>query len=177
MLKKAFYLVLVFAILFASVPSLAVTTKPSNITVKLNNKTITLDGSPKEVNGRILVPVAPLAKELGATIEWIGNTESVIITLQTNNISKTIYLKVGQTFALVNGMELKLDCKPVIFNNRTYIPLRFILETFGANVKWDGKTKTVSITYSVPIQEKPPMLPAPWELHESTTATAITVND
>lgn len=39
------------------------------------------------------------------------------------------------------------DQKPVIVEetNRTLIPLRFVLEAAGANVKWDGENRTVTV--------------------------------
>jgi len=151
-----------------NIPSVAAT----SIAVKINNKILTFDAKPRTVNGRTLVPVAILAKELGATVEWIADTKSVIITLQTKENIKTIYLKVGKASALVNGMEVELDCKPVIFEGRTFVPLRFISENFGATVIWNGKTKIVSITYTVPVQEKPPILIPPWEI---TTSPSITI--
>lgn len=36
--------------------------------------------------------------------------------------------------------------EPFEYNGRTYVPLRFVTETMGKHVKWDGETGTVSIT-------------------------------
>ena len=171
MLKKIFCMMIVIAISIMSIPSLASTT--ANIKINLNGNPITFNSKPRLVNGRILVPVATIAKELGATVEWIAETESVIITQPNKN--KTIYLKIGQASAIVNGMEIGLDCKPVIIEGRTFVPLRFISENFGAKVNWNSKTKTVSITYKIPVSEEPPILLPPWELQ--TTGSAITVID
>ena len=165
---------LVFIILIINIPSLAATTKPTNtqIAINLNGNTLIFETKPRNVNERILVPVAALAKELGGQAEWISETKSVIITQQTKEKARKIYMKVGQASALVNGMEILLDCKPVIYEGRTFVPLRFISENFGAKVVWNSKTKTVSITYEIPVQEKPPILIPPWEI---TTSSAITI--
>ncbi|OCT12960.1 hypothetical protein A8709_21805 [Paenibacillus pectinilyticus] len=37
------------------------------------------------------------------------------------------------------------DAKGFIYNGNTYVPLRFITETLGKEVKWDGTTETISI--------------------------------
>ncbi len=37
------------------------------------------------------------------------------------------------------------DSKPFIFNGRTYVPLRYIAESMGKQVKWDGDTTTIYI--------------------------------
>ena len=39
-----------------------------------------------------------------------------------------------------------MDTVPVLKNNRTMIPVRYISEYFGAQVEWNAITRTVSIT-------------------------------
>jgi len=174
--KRAISIILAVLILtIANIQTLAAT-KPPNITIQLNDNTLTLDEKPITVNGRILVPVASLAKELGATVEWVDDTKSVIITLPTKDKITTIYFKIGQASALVDGMEVNLDAAAIIYKNRTFIPLRFVAENFGATVKWNGNTKIVSIIYTVPVELKPPILPPSWDLPKSqTTGSAIII--
>lgn len=47
----------------------------------------------------------------------------------------------------VDGRTLMFreDQPPVILNDRTYVPLRRVLENMGATVKWDDATKTVQV--------------------------------
>lgn len=46
----------------------------------------------------------------------------------------------------VNGENVKFDTKPFIDeNNRTLIPVRFVTEKLGAQVGWDGDTRTVTV--------------------------------
>ena len=59
-------------------------------------------------------------------------------------------LFVGSPRALAMGKESLVDPEnpsvtPVISDGRTLVPLRFIAESFGAEVAWDGASKTVSI--------------------------------
>jgi hypothetical protein len=44
---------------------------------------------------------------------------------------------------IVNGVQTKAEAK--IINNSTYVPLRAAAEMLGAEVKWDGKTNTVTV--------------------------------
>jgi hypothetical protein len=162
MIKRFTCIVLVIAVALISVPSLAVTTS-DNITISLNGNPLALAAKSKMVNGRILVPAALLAKELGATAEWISATKSIYISLSTRDKNKTISLKVGHAGALVDGIEVSLDTPAIIYENRVYAPLRFISENFGAKVKWNGRTRTVNITYTIPQEEAPELIP-PWEL-------------
>ncbi|MDD4530301.1 MAG: copper amine oxidase N-terminal domain-containing protein, partial [Candidatus Gracilibacteria bacterium] len=45
-----------------------------------------------------------------------------------------------------NGEEIKLDVPPQIINGRTLVPIRFVGEAFGADVKWDGDNRILTIT-------------------------------
>lgn len=59
--------------------------------------------------------------------------------------SKNMTLQIGNGSATVDGVSTELDSAPVIINDRTMVPLRFISENFGFNVDWDGNTQTVTI--------------------------------
>jgi hypothetical protein len=41
----------------------------------------------------------------------------------------------------INNNPLKMEVYPQIIQNRTYLPIRYILEPIGANVAWDGDEK------------------------------------
>ena len=47
-----------------------------------------------------------------------------------------------------NGVVTKrlMDVTPVLRNNRTMLPLRYVAEAIGADVKWDAKTRTATFT-------------------------------
>ena len=45
-----------------------------------------------------------------------------------------------------NSAYIYLDSKPIIKNDRIFVPLRLISEAFGNKVKWDNKNRTVLIT-------------------------------
>lgn len=38
-----------------------------------------------------------------------------------------------------------MDVPPRLVNDKTMIPVRFLSEAFGFNVKWDETSKTISI--------------------------------
>ena len=45
---------------------------------------------------------------------------------------------------VIDGEELNLDVAPQIIDGRVMVPIRGVLENFGALVKWDDETQTVS---------------------------------
>lgn len=49
----------------------------------------------------------------------------------------------AQPKVIVDGNSVNFDVPPVIDTGRTLVPLRAIFEALGANVEWDGTTKTV----------------------------------
>ena len=53
-----------------------------------------------------------------------------------------VKLKIGSHVGSVGEVEKQLDAAPVIRNNRTMLPARFVAEAFGAAVSWDGATST-----------------------------------
>jgi len=69
---------------------------------------------------------------LGATVNWDESTQ----TITASRASTTISMRMGSAVAYKNGQEIPLDQEPVISNNTTFVPLRFIAESFGAKVQW-----------------------------------------
>jgi len=57
----------------------------------------------------------------------------------------TIKIFIGKTDAYVNGVKTTLDQPPVIINNRTMVPVRFVSENLKANVNWDPKLREVTV--------------------------------
>ncbi len=94
------------------------------------------------------MPFRFIGEGLGAIVNFktdskIGRVVTVSYVLGTTLI--TLYI--GEKFADVNGKKVELDVPPQIVKGRTVVPLRFVTEALGCDVKWDGKTKTITITY------------------------------
>lgn len=60
--------------------------------------------------------------------------------------SKIITMQIGKNTATVDGTEKELDSPPVLIDNRTLVPIRFISENFGFNVDWSEENKMITIT-------------------------------
>lgn len=68
-------------------------------------------------------------------------------------LAKPLVLKLGNAKALVEDVVVPIDkdnsaVVPFLQNDRTLVPMRFLAETFGAKVKWDNDTRTVTLTKS-----------------------------
>ena len=74
-----------------------------------------------------------------------GNETKKIINVKY--IKTTIMkLQIGNKVALVNTSTETLDAPPVIIKNRTFVPLRFISEAFGAKLTWDPVFQLIDIS-------------------------------
>jgi hypothetical protein len=117
-------------------------------TAILGGNTLELEAAPfiEKVGdkGFTLVPLRFISEAFGATVDW--NEALKVISISYN--SHSIQIQVGSTVAIVDGSIKTLDVAPKIVNGRTFVPIRFISETFGAKVDWDGTTKTITITYT-----------------------------
>lgn len=61
--------------------------------------------------------------------------------------TKSILVTFRNIRIIFNGEEKKPSQEPFIFNGSTFVPLRFVSESLGFDVNWDGPTNTVSINY------------------------------
>ncbi len=108
----------------------------------VNGETKTMDVAPIIRNDRTMLPVRYVGEALGAEIVWDGATSTA--TLKTADTE--IKITVGASEAVVNGKAVTLDSPAFIEQSRTYMPVRFVAETLGATVAWDGATSTATIT-------------------------------
>lgn len=123
----------------------------ANVNVQLNGKIVDFTdeaGNKVEaqtINSRTMVPMRKIFELLGASIEWNAGTKTVtatkdgtVIKLQINNENAEV-IKSGKS------EKIKLDSKPIILNNRTMVPLRFISESLDKQVGWDSLNQTAVI--------------------------------
>ncbi len=55
-------------------------------------------------------------------------------------------LRISDVNAFRNEQPVVLDTAPEIYENRTFLPARFIAESFGLGVEWNGQKRQVTIT-------------------------------
>ena len=101
---------------------------------------------------RTLVPVRGVFEAMDATVKWNAEKAKVTITSKDNLnrvelIINNPTMKVVEYTSLLTSKvtEVELETAPVIYNNRTMLPLRQICEAMYADVNWDSKTDTADI--------------------------------
>lgn len=115
--------------------------KADNAIAVIVNGTV-LSQSGVMLNGNTLVPMRAIFEALGAEVKYEAATK----TIRANRDKTDIVLTIGSNSAFVNTERKTLAAPPVSINGSTMVPLRFIGEALGADVKWDGATKTVNVT-------------------------------
>lgn len=82
--------------------------------------------------------------ENGAGILKISYSKPVsyrrIVTVSTDTTN--IRLTLGDTAAFVNEETKTLDTPPFLRDDRTFVPVRFLAESLGAEVFWEDETRT-----------------------------------
>ncbi len=101
---------------------------------------------PLSINNSTMLPLRELLIKLGVPNDdehIIYNHDEKSVTVWDGQTK--IYLLIGQKEAFVNGESVSLNAAPILYRNSTYIPLRFVAETMGKKVVWDGRTRAALI--------------------------------
>ncbi|MGG4394208.1 stalk domain-containing protein [Paenibacillus thiaminolyticus] len=110
-------------------------------TAQLNGEKKQLDVAPLILNNVTYVPVRTIIDAFGGDTDWDAKTKRVT-ALRGNSM---IDMTVGEKSFTQNGKRTKSDVAPIVRQSRTLVPLRLVSEQLGLSVKWDKKTKSITI--------------------------------
>lgn len=135
-----------------------------NINIYINNN---LQSIPEDMGrayldkntNRVMVPIRYISENLGAQINFYQRKETNTSGILIGAINVLVELDINSTKAKLNlGGEdsvVNLDSPAILYDGRTYVPIRFISETLGLNVDWkddsvyiSGKFKTKGKRYN-----------------------------
>ena len=129
---------IITAAVFSAIPVLADT-----------SVNVVVNGTPAEQQGvilesRTMVPVRGVTEQLGFVVDWDADTKTATFTKDDTTIKMTA----GEASFYVNDNTITPDVPQAIINDRFMLPLRAMCESVGAEVDWDGDTKTAYINTS-----------------------------
>ncbi|MGW8825082.1 N-acetylmuramoyl-L-alanine amidase [Paenibacillus lautus] len=116
-----------------------------------SSATIFLDGEPLNLSsgvqvanmkGNVMIPIRVVSENLGFKVGW----EKASQTVTVENSEKTVRMVVGSQQAELNGAQVDLNLAPVLNGPTTLVPLRFVSEQMGLDVKWDNQSKAVYLS-------------------------------
>ncbi|NCC17043.1 MAG: MBL fold metallo-hydrolase [Clostridia bacterium] len=95
-----------------------------------------------DAQGRMQVPLRAAMDAYGCKTTWSEAEKTVTLTKG----DATVKVPIGKTYILINGAQKTTDTAALVKDGRTYLPIRPVLEAFGATVRWDEKKNAVMIT-------------------------------
>ena len=107
-----------------------------------NVKNLTL-AKLNEETGKLEIVGGSYDAKANAVVGYVAEEGSYFV-VEKESLT-TISMQIGNNGVVLNNENKILDAAPLISQNRTMVPLRFIAEAFGANVSWAQDTKTVTI--------------------------------
>lgn len=100
-------------------------------------------GYPFVDSGRTLVPLRATMEAVGADVSWDSETATATVSMGQVTLKCTAWEKKIYR----NGVKIDNDAAACIVAGRTYLPIRAVLEAFGAHVGWNGQDVTVETDY------------------------------
>lgn len=133
-MKKLFNVLFITMMLsFTAIPTYAA----NNIQINVDGVAVLSDVKPEIGNNRTMVPLRVVSESLGAEVQWLNS--EIILTKDNMQVK----LKPNSNTVIKNGQTVLLDVKPYTKNGRTFVPIRFIAETFDCHVNYKNSTVMV----------------------------------
>ncbi|WP_310550765.1 stalk domain-containing protein [Paenibacillus glufosinatiresistens] len=107
----------------------------------VNGTAKTIDSAPMVQDGTTYVPIRYVLDAFGGSAAWDPASRHIMVLRG----SKALDLTVGQKEYVLNGQRQSAEVSPLLIGGRTLVPLRLVSEQLGLTVKWEQKTKTVTI--------------------------------
>lgn len=136
-MRKKLIVILTLSLLLCGV-SLAMGAAPA---VFINGNALVSENPVVLENDRTLVPLRVIFETVNQQVYWNADDRSIT--------SGNIWLQIDNKVATINGENVDLDVPAKIINDVSYVPLRFIGESLGMDVIWDG------VQFRVDINDKP----------------------
>ncbi len=147
--KFLFLTALMFSSIFVSVHGFS---KATVVSMCVDEHVMYVNGTQQEIDrgrgtkpviisGRTLIPIRAVVEAYGGSVLWNGESREVSLIIDDT----TVVLGIDRTVAYVNNVPKTLDVAPVVINERTMLPVRFIAESFNFGIAWDETNRVLTI--------------------------------
>ena len=108
----------------------------STVNISIDGKDRQLNPPAQIVNDRTMVPLRFIVEDsaLQGQVYWDQSQQKVALDCRGHYIE----LFIGSKQARVDEKDHTLDAPPFLYQDRTYVPLRFLTENLGAQVTWNS---------------------------------------
>jgi hypothetical protein len=110
------------------------------IAIAINGQVLARDPSPRMVAGRLLVPVVRIYSALGIAVTREGDDIAAQVPGGT-----VITLHIGSAIAQIGDRPVTMQGPAVEIDGATYVPLRFVADSLGAQVSYNSRAARVDV--------------------------------
>ncbi|WP_027398453.1 copper amine oxidase N-terminal domain-containing protein [Anaerovorax odorimutans] len=124
----------------------------NQISIFIDGEELYTDVPPIIIDSKTMVPLRAVSEAVGCKVDWFKEDKRIVVyspvggdpllVMSVNDPKVTVNHYNGDT-GEVTGEVVTIEAPPVIIEGKTMIPLRFIAETIGFRVEWDGTSRTV----------------------------------
>lgn len=101
-------------------------------------------------NNRTYVPLRFISETLNFNVNYEEASRNIKISANGYEVKMNTKSKDYET----NGVKKTMDVAPIIYNNRTYIPIRYVAEALNVDISWNPNDKAVYIGSAIKYDEK-----------------------
>ncbi len=146
MFKKIISTVSALAIAATIAPAAFAEEETGGISIMYNGSYMEFDDvAPELINDRTMLPFRKILETMGAEVTYDEATDTAKAVRGDTTVEFTL---TGTTVTITNNGEvstIEMDVAPVLKNDRTLVPVRFMSEALSMNVGWDDESQTVYI--------------------------------
>lgn len=96
------------------------------------------------------VPLRFISETLNFNVNYEEASRNIKISANGYEVKMNTKSKDYET----NGVKKTMDVAPIIYNNRTYIPIRYVAEALNVDISWNPNDKAVYIGSAIKYDEK-----------------------
>ncbi|WLR52805.1 stalk domain-containing protein [Bacillus tianshenii] len=140
----------------------------NDVSVKVGGDPVNIQPQPYISNDVTYIPLRDMFETLDADVHW--DSEERYVLAKENGKKLKLFVDVNDAF--INDKPFEIKHNPKIKNGRVFVPLRFVSETFGAQVQWNSDERSVNIFIPQTLDAADSKVQAEYTM----TSTAYTAN-
>lgn len=142
--KKLTVSFIILGFIFSIIPPM--NAYASEININIDNQPVRFaqnTGKPfVDQANRTQVPFRLTMESFGCLVSWDSANQTAI----AEKDGTVVKVSIGESYIVKNGQQIASDTEALIKDNLTYLPIRAVLEAFGASVDWDPNTQSVIVS-------------------------------
>lgn len=115
-----------------------------DITVTINGRAVALGATAAfEEQGNVFIPLTPVMSAAQTPFTYDDRQQTVLV----NTDQGELYLKIGKSYALLQGEKATLEAPAVVQNREVFVTPSYLALATNMRVWWDANTRTVMMSY------------------------------